>query len=275
MTPADFAPAMSLTDLEGWGYTREDFRRLLDLEPDGCFVGDLDGKLVGVTCSTTYGKLAFVGAVIVDPAHRGSHVGRALMDATLDHLDSVGVETVRLNAYLEVVPFYERLGFRGEYEVVRVEGMPPGSPHPEVRSARSEEISALAAMDAPLFGASREKLLRRLHTEHPENVLVKGLPGDPEGFSVVFPGHDSTYVGPCVVRPGEIGAALDLLRHVAATFRDRPIGFAGPLANPGLQQILGILRLKTVFRTRRMVRGRRAHGGDPRGIVALAGLEKG
>ena len=110
----DIDDAIALTDLEAWGYTRADFRRLLALSPDGCFAAELDGRLVGVLTTTTYDGLAFLGAVIVRPDLRGKGVGKQMMEVALDYLRSHGVETVRLNAYLRAIPFYERLGFHGE-----------------------------------------------------------------------------------------------------------------------------------------------------------------
>src|SRR5207253_8093395 len=111
-----------LTNLENWGYTRADFVRLLTLSPEGCFVVESNGRIVGVLTTTAYGGLAFLGAVIVSPELRGKGVGKAMMLAALDHLRSTGVRTVRLNAYLNAIPFYERLGFQREYEVVRWTG---------------------------------------------------------------------------------------------------------------------------------------------------------
>ena len=43
----DIDSAIALTDLEGWGYTPEDFRRLLDLSPDGCFGAEREGAEIG------------------------------------------------------------------------------------------------------------------------------------------------------------------------------------------------------------------------------------
>src|SRR5712691_4561001 len=118
----DIGNAIALTDLEAWGYTREDFRRLLALAPDGCFAAELAGRVVGVLTTTTYDGLAFLGAVIVAPELRGKGVGKEMMEAALSHLKATGVRTVRLNAYLNVIPFYERLGFHREYEVIRWHG---------------------------------------------------------------------------------------------------------------------------------------------------------
>jgi hypothetical protein len=68
----DIDAAVALTDLEAWGYTPADFRRLLDLSPQGCFAAELDGRVVGVLTTTAYGPLAFLGAVIVAPDLRGT-----------------------------------------------------------------------------------------------------------------------------------------------------------------------------------------------------------
>src|SRR5256885_10154299 len=71
----DIDAAIALTDLEAWGYTREDFRRLLALSPNGCFAAERDGRVVGGLTTTTYDCLAFPGAVLVAPGVRGEGVG--------------------------------------------------------------------------------------------------------------------------------------------------------------------------------------------------------
>src|SRR2546428_10913003 len=102
----DIDAAIALTDLEAWGYTREDFRRLLALSPNGCFAAERDGRVVGVLTTTTYDGLAFLGAVIVAPELRGKGVGEELMGATLAHLEATGGRTLRLKAYLNPMPVY-------------------------------------------------------------------------------------------------------------------------------------------------------------------------
>src|SRR5688572_26108514 len=91
----DIDAAIALTDLENWGYTRSDFRRLLALSPTGCFAAELNGLVVGVLTTTTYDELAFLGAVIVRPEVRGRGLGQRMMEETLQHLKAQGVRTVR------------------------------------------------------------------------------------------------------------------------------------------------------------------------------------
>src|SRR5207244_6994171 len=82
------------------------------------------------------------------------------------HLQATGVRTVRLNAYLNAIPFYERLEFRREYEVIRWHG--PASAAEKVRAIRpirEDDLAGLARMDAKYFGANRQALLARLASE--------------------------------------------------------------------------------------------------------------
>src|SRR3989441_464498 len=169
----DIDAAIALTDLEAWGYTREDFRRLLALSPDGCFAAERDGRVVGVLTTTTYDGLAFLGAVIVAPELRGKGVGKEMMEAALAHLLATGVRTVRLNAYLNAIPFYERLGFHREYEVIRWHGpSTAGQPVRRIRPIRAEDLTGLARMDATYFGANRHVLLARLAEQFSGTFLV-------------------------------------------------------------------------------------------------------
>ena len=272
----DVSWAIKLTDLEQWGYTQADFERLIALEPEGCFVAVVGGKRVGLTCSTTYGKVAFIGAVIVHPEMRGKHVGDALMKATLDFLDRKGVETARLNAYLNVIPFYERLGFHGEYENIRYHGRVTASGVPGVsRLATTEDLSAIAHFDSFYFGTPRERLLARLFEEFPANFLVARDEGGVRGYVVANADGGAAEIGPWVVNPTMPEVAGDLLHTLLGRLGPTQIAFTAPTPNEHHERMAAELRLETAFRTLRMYRGRDAYHGLPKGIFALAGLEKG
>ncbi len=276
LTRRDLSWVVRLTDLENWGYTRADLERLRALEPAGCFVARLGGKRVGLTCSTAYGKLAFIGGVIVHPDARGKHVGEALMRTTLDHLDREGVETVRLNAYLHVVPFYEGLGFRGEYENVRYHGKVAASGSPgNVRPATAEDVPAIAHFDSFYFGARREALLVRLLSEFPEHFLVARDEGGIRGYIVANADGGTAEIGPWVANPATAEVAGDLLHGLLARLGPGRIALTAPTPNEHPARMAGELRLEAAFRTLRMYRGKDAYHGLPQGIFALAGLEKG
>lgn len=264
-----------MTDLEAWGYTRADFERLLALSPKGGFAVEDDGRVVGVLTTTSYGKLAFLGAVILQPESRGRGLGKILMEAALDHLARSGIETVRLNAYLNVIPFYERLGFHREYEVARWSGKATGATSANVRRARRGEIARVAAFDEPFFGASREALLERLSREFPDTFLVTTDRGAIMGYIVGSLSDGSCEVGPWVVAPGHPELAHRLFQSLAAATGAREYAMSGPVRNPELVTFAVEGGFHEVFRTLRMWWGKDRHPGDPAGVWAAAGLEKG
>jgi len=275
LTDGDIERAIALTDLEGWGYTRADFARLLALHPGGCFAAEEGGKVVGMLSTTVYGRLAFLGTVIVDPSRRGGGIGDAMMRAALDHLDGLGVETVRLNAYLHVVPFYERLGFRKEYENVRWQGPPPQTKASVARPVAASDLSRLIEFDARFFGASRARLLELLRQEFGRTFLVRERDGDLFGFVVGNTSSADCEVGPWIVHPTHRDGARDLFDGLVSAAGGRSYALTAPVVNHASGDFMRELGYREVFRTLRMVRGRTAFDGAPRGVWALAGLEKG
>lgn len=271
----DFDTALALTDLEGWGYTRADFARLLALSPQGCFAAEDEGRVVGVLSTTTYGRLAFLGTVIVSPEARGRGIGGCLMRAALRHLAATGVETVRLNAYLDVVEFYERLGFRGEYEVVRWRATASPSETGSVSTATRTDVPALERFDAPYFGASRRVLLERLLQENPATFLVARGDSDILGYLVGSPFDGSCEIGPWVVAPSHPQAARDLFGALVNIVGPREYSFSGPERNPDLLRFVREAGFSEVFHTLRMWWGENRFPGDAAGLWAAGGLEKG
>ncbi len=275
LVESDIGRAIELTNLEGWGYTQADFQRLLALSPQGCFAAEDRGTVVGVLSTTSFGPLAFLGAVIVDPAVRGLGVGRLLMHAALRHLASTWVQTVRLNAYTNVIPFYEKLGFHGEYPVVRwsanvLSGEPAQVPH-----ATPQDLDRLVSFDARYFGAPRKALLERLLAEYPDTFLVAQQGPQVFGYIVGSPYDHACEIGPWVVAPGHPEVARLLFHALVAAVGPREYAFSGPERNADLGTFAKEAGFTEAFRTLRMWWGQELHPGDPRGIWAAAGLEKG
>jgi len=275
LAAADIPWAIALTDTESWGYTPQDFDRLHNLEPEGLLVAETTGGgRVGLTVIVTWGPVAYIGAVIVDARRRGKHVGEALMRAALDLADARGVQSVRLNAYLNVIPFYERLGFQREFENVRFTGSAEGWGSPGVRLMRSDDLAAIADLDRTYFGADRGRLHARLLAEFPGTSLVVDDGGEIAAYAFGNTGADACEIGPCV-GPPERPSVEDALVHAMFGIVSTPCAFSLPALNVNGVEAARRMGLRETFRTMRMVRGSADFGGDPRSIFALAGLEKG
>ena len=136
MTIDDLELGLRLTKQAGWNQTESDWLRFMNLEPGGCFVGELDGFSVGTTTTCIFGRIAWIAMVLVDVNARGKGVGTRLLKYCLDYLESQMANgksqmanrksqiTIRLDATPAGQPIYEKLGFVPEYKLARFEGTP-------------------------------------------------------------------------------------------------------------------------------------------------------
>src|SRR5438094_415209 len=94
----DIPLGMRLKQQAEWNQTEADWRRFLDLEPEGCFVAVLDGESVATVTTCVFGAIGWIAMMLVDVRVRGRGIASALMRHALEYLDGRGVRTVRLDA---------------------------------------------------------------------------------------------------------------------------------------------------------------------------------
>jgi len=206
MRESDIEFAKSLTDVEEWGNSIEDWQRLLRISIP---LIAHDGKeLLGVTTAFDYGKLGMIGNVVVSSECRGKGVGQALLKESMKRLESC--KSVRVHSKMDVVSFYSSLGFipEGMSTVFRLDG-DMKSFQPFVIDSDENIVSAegywdeIVAMDKRQFGGNRSNLLKELVTYLPQCSFVSlGKDGSVKGF-IMAKGEDKWYeIGPWIVEPG-------------------------------------------------------------------------
>jgi GNAT superfamily N-acetyltransferase len=206
-----FPEALQLTEDSQWNQTEQDWRRLLQTSPKGCFGALLDGCLIGTVTTVAYGtELAWIGMMLVDPDYRRRGLGTRLMQAALEHLRRIGAASIKLDATPAGRPLYESMGFRPEGLIERWEGM--GQPGVKKKWPDWDEGlgAAVYAFDRLAFGADRSAMLASLIADSPVVPLVAITPeGQLEGFVLARPGRRAFHIGP-VAAQGQ-GTALALL----------------------------------------------------------------
>src|SRR5262249_25739434 len=151
LTLADIPAAMRLKDKAGWNQTEEDWRRVIELEPEGCFGIDRDGELVATTSATCYGiELAWIGMVLTDPRFRARGLASQLMQRTLDFLDERKAPCVKLDATDMGRGVYLKFGFVDERPIERW-ARAPGPAAAAVSGSRGFDSET----DCSVFGADR------------------------------------------------------------------------------------------------------------------------
>lgn len=246
---SDIPAAMQLKEAAGWNQTEDDWRRLLRLEPDGCFCAIKDGRLVGTTTTTTYGdELAWIGMVLVDPQHRRQGIAAKLMSVALDYLNGKA-GTIKLDATALGQPVYERFGFQAESLVERWGGV--GSARVEVSNDRIDRLDELLALDHEAFNADRSKLIGELFGSSAVSpVLLRDAGGALSGYALTRRGTRADYVGPVVAKdPQQVETLMDQVlsqlhgRRVYIDFNKECSAGTGLLSDRGFVKERDLIRM--------------------------------
>jgi len=210
MTKADLALGMRLKTQASWNQTEADWHRALELQPEGCFVAELNDAPVGTVATCVFGAVAWIGLVLVDHAARGQGIGTALMRRALQFLDDRrDIASVRLDATPLGQPLYEKLGFLPQFALSRYEGkLPEGPAVDTVASASTADHAAIHDLDQRVASTDRRRLLRCLFAEDSTSVRIVRRDGNLEGFVASRPGARALHIGPCLATTLTAGRAL-------------------------------------------------------------------
>jgi GNAT superfamily N-acetyltransferase len=254
MTAADLPFGLHLSRQAGWNQTEADWRRALDLQPDGGFVAEHDGTPAGTTTVCVFGAVAWIAMVLVDESQRRRGIGTALMEHALGFLDRLGVPTVRLDATPLGQPLYERLGFVEQFRLARYEGipLPPEDVTGAVETARPEEWEALAALDEAVTGTDRRRLLFHQFAEQPDAVRLTRTDDGPTGFLAARAGSRAVQLGPYIAGP-ESGPLL--FADAWSRYSGQRVFLDIPVANEPVTRLAERCGLTVQRHLTRMVRG--------------------
>jgi GNAT superfamily N-acetyltransferase len=176
MSAADI-PAADKIVMSGFGQSEsrlEEMRRYLEIQPDGYFVAEQAGLLLGMVGAVTYSAFAYIGLMVVWPEFQGRGIGRLLMERLLGWLDQRGTPSL-LDATEMGYPLYQKMGFvETDLSSVYiqdqpVEHKPPATP---VYKLQPGDLDELVAFDTPLFGADRRKVLMVMMRDYPGGTLA-------------------------------------------------------------------------------------------------------
>jgi len=200
MTANDIGFAMGLKDQAGWNQVEGDWSRFLALEPDGCFVAEVDDQPCGTVTALTYGdEVGWAAMLLVDRRFRRRGIGTALLNHCLQYLQRKGLKAIKLDATDLGKPVYRRLDFVSEFQIIRMHGPRLAGRFPDVRQMRMVHMDEVAKYDRDRFGACRERLLRTyLQDERVGAGLIQGREGGVRGYCLARPGTTRWQVGPIV-----------------------------------------------------------------------------
>ncbi|MBT2444781.1 GNAT family N-acetyltransferase [Streptomyces sp. ISL-36] len=269
-TLRDWALVRTWAAAEGWNPGAADAPAFFAQDPEGFFLGRIDGEPVSAVSVVNYSdRYAFLGFYLVRPDLRGLGHGLATWRAALAH---AGERTVGLDGVPDQQDNYRRSGFTAAYRTARYVGelrapaalTAPPVPAPDVDPAVLPTVvpaarvdpAALAAYDSACHPADRPRFLAPWLTTPGHRALVRITAGRPTGYGVVRPAEDEARIGPLFAdTPADAAALLDALAAEARAFGSARIAIDMPESNPAAARLARERGLEATFETARMYTG--------------------
>ena len=256
MTVDDYAFGVQVTDEMRWGLSRADFEFMMELEPKGCFVL-FDGlERVGIATTVSFGRTGWFGNLIVRENYRERGAGSLLVEHSVKYLKKRNVETVGLYAYVDRVPFYERLGFRHELEFAVLKGKGFSSAvRTDLRRVGEQDIQEVVDYDCICFGSNRRRLLDPIIKDSDNICYMSVEDGQISGYSVAKVYRKMAELGPLICRGERSDVAIDLLKTTLNSLEGLEVSMCVPRKESAILRMLMASGFKENFRVTRMFLG--------------------
>jgi len=276
---SDIGFTYEMTKFEEWNYRKEDIQRMLRYNPSGCFIAEVNGKQAGHVFSVNYGKLGWIGLLIVSAECRRKGIGTLLMKKAMKHLLSNKVETVRLEAVPKIATIYRKLGFIEEYDSLRFLGVGRkigSSTNSNVKLLKKEKMKEIAEFDAEYFGVNRIKVLSKLYHDNPKLCFASYAGSKLVGYIMCRKAEKGYRVGPWVCSLENPQAARELLTKCMENVGENAKVYVGVLAvNKTAVEIMRDFGFEQYSKSIRMYVGKKLETEHINGVFAIGGPEKG
>jgi GNAT superfamily N-acetyltransferase len=253
MSVEDFEFAVQLTDTQGWNFVAEDFKFMVDLEPEGCFVLFHDSERAGIVTSIGFGRVGWLGNLIVEEKHRRKGAGALLVKHVINYLSSKNAGTVGLYAYIDAISFYEKLGFKCDSDFIVLGGKASTSTvETDLKEAGREDFQRIIDYDSHCFGASRKKLLEAILLNANNLRYLSAENGQISGYIMAKVYEGVAEIGPLVCQRGRCDIAINLVKAVLNKLEGFEVSLCVPKKESAILNFLMKSGIDERFRVARM-----------------------
>ncbi len=212
-----------LTLRAGWNQVERDIKRMIDLDPNGTFIGKLrcrggDIPLATASVLPLGRNNTWIGMILVHPEARRQGIANAMMQACVRHAIASGKIINGLDATPMGNTVYGAVGYVNSYRIWRSifrldEFANCVYDTRRIAVIHKKDLGAVARYDAAAF-LERESILRRLFVDAQGSCFVYRNESDVIcGYCLARPGRLRPFVGPFIADTEDI--ARNLMRAIA------------------------------------------------------------
>ncbi|UCD64797.1 MAG: GNAT family N-acetyltransferase [Candidatus Zixiibacteriota bacterium] len=255
---------------------------IIRYNPDGCFALCDDDRVIGMVTSTVYEQTGWLGWLFVLQEYRGQGLGAKLMKKAIDHVQSRGIKTMLLEAVVEAVTLYRRLGFVEQFHtqhyLLSPDNLAPASNQVvETSAVAAADVETLAAFDRRFFNEDRQSLFQIVFGNANFRGYIARSGTEIVGFLITTEAAENQQVSPMIVNLSHPRAADAIQALVAAALKacPKPLYFRCPLLTEGYGDTLtGLGATKVDYHTVRMYLGE-PYKTEQKGMLSLGCPGKG
>ncbi|GAA1934717.1 GNAT family N-acetyltransferase [Streptomyces durmitorensis] len=252
-TPDDWRVVSGWAADEGWNPGLRDGASFFAQDPEGFFMGRIEGEPVSAISVVNYDEVyAFLGFYLVRPDLRGHGHGLATWRTALAH---AGNRTVGLDGVVAQQDNYRRSGFEFAHRTIRYSGTVPGGAARPARILPVEAagLRAITAYDAASYPADRPRFLESWLTAPGHRALARIVDGRITGYGVLRPAHGALRIGPLFADTR--ADAEELFDALTAETDGVPVVIDVPESQPHAVALAETRGMKPTFETARMYTG--------------------
>ncbi len=236
---------------EGWNPGLNDWKSFYNADPDGFFIGYLNGEPVTCISAVNYhNEYGFIGFYITKEEYRGKGYGIKIWNHAMDYLSECNVG---LDGVLEQQVNYEKQGFKFAHKNIRykLEMKDAFSKHPQITAISDSFTDKLYHFDAEIFGVERNDFLRNWIADPESRTFLKMNYDQVAGYATIRKCYDGYKIGPLF--SSSFHEADHLMQSLLSVVeKDKAVYLDIPEPNYSAHELVKRYKMNPVFETVRM-----------------------